>query len=62
MLPLEHPDRIQVYFDDHRLVANAGLLLPVTLAQHLGLRECNCSRLRGRNRFAEDNPCLAAPL
>ena len=39
MLPLEHPDRIQVSFDDHRLVANAGLLLPVTLAQHLGLRE-----------------------
>ena len=35
----EHPDRIQVSFDDHRLVANAGLLLPVTLAQHLGLRE-----------------------
>ena len=24
-------------FDDHRLVANAGLLLPVTLAHHLGL-------------------------
>ena len=39
MLPLEHPDRIQITFDDHRLVANAGLLLPVTLAQHLGLRE-----------------------
>ena len=39
MLPLEHPDRIRVSFDDHRLVANAGLLLPVTLAQHLGLRE-----------------------
>ena len=39
MLPLEHPDRIQSSFDDHRLVANAGLLLPVTLAQHLGLRE-----------------------
>ena len=39
MLPLEHPDRIQIAFDDHRLVANAGLLLPVTLAQHLGLRE-----------------------
>ena len=39
MLPLEHPDRIQVSFDDHRLVAKAGLLLPVTLAQHLGLRE-----------------------
>ena len=39
MLPLEHPDRIQISFDDHRLVANAGLILPVTLAQHLGLRE-----------------------
>ena len=39
MLPLEHPDRIQITFDDHRLVANAGLILPVTLAQHLGLRE-----------------------
>ena len=33
------PDRIQVAFDDHRLVANAGLLLPVTLAHHLGLGE-----------------------
>ena len=32
MLPLEHPDRIHVTFDDHRLVANAGLLLPVSLA------------------------------
>ena len=37
MLPLEHPDRIQIAFDDHRLVNNAGLLLPATLAQHLGL-------------------------
>ena len=26
MLPLEQPDRIHVAFDDHRLVANAGLL------------------------------------
>ena len=33
------PDRIQIAFDDHRLVANAGLLLPVTLAQRLGLGE-----------------------
>ena len=39
MLPPERPDRITVAFDDHRLVANAGLILPVTLAQHLGLRE-----------------------
>ena len=39
MLPLEQPDRIHVAFDDHRLVANAGLLLLVTLARHLGLGE-----------------------
>ena len=39
MLPLEHPDRIQIAFDDHRLVNNAGLPLPATLAQHVGLRE-----------------------
>ena len=30
MLPRNHPDRIRVSFDDHRLVANAGLLLPAT--------------------------------
>ena len=39
MLPPERPDRIHVAFDDHRLVANAGLILPVTLAHHLGLGE-----------------------
>ena len=39
MLPPSEPDRIRIAFDDHRLVANAGLILPVTLAQHLGLRE-----------------------
>ena len=39
MLPQNNPDRIRVVFFDHRLVANAGLLLPATLAQHLGLRE-----------------------
>ena len=31
MLPRNHPDRIRIVFDDHRLVANAGLLLPATL-------------------------------
>ena len=31
MLPRNHPDRIRIAFDDRRLVANAGLLLPVTL-------------------------------
>ena len=39
MLPRNDPDGIHIAFDDHRLVANAGLLLPVTLAHHLGLGE-----------------------
>ena len=38
MLPHEYSDRIQIAFDDHRLVVNAGLFLPATLAQHQGLR------------------------
>ena len=37
MLPQNNPDRIQITFDDHRLMANAGLILPATLALHLGL-------------------------
>src|SRR5256885_10227534 len=32
-------DALAVQFDDANLVANAGLLLPATLAQHLGLEE-----------------------
>jgi hypothetical protein len=32
-------DRLETAFDDDRLVADAGLLLPATLAAHLGLRE-----------------------
>ena len=39
MLPRNDPDRITVAFDDHRLVANAGLILPATLARHLGLSQ-----------------------
>ena len=39
MLPQNNPDRIRIVFDDRRLVANAGLLLPATLARHLGLKE-----------------------
>ena len=39
MLPRERLDRIEIAFDDHRLVANAGLILPVTLAHRLGLSE-----------------------
>ena len=32
-------ERLAVAFDDDRLVADAGLVLPATLADHLGLRE-----------------------
>ena len=39
MPPRHQPDGIHIVFDDHRLVANAGLLLPATLARHLGLPE-----------------------
>ena len=39
MLSRKHPDGIHVAFDDHRLVANAGLLLPANLALRLGLGE-----------------------
>jgi hypothetical protein len=31
-------DRLDVVFDDDRLVADAGLVLPATLADHLGLK------------------------
>ena len=58
MLPRNHPDRIQITFDDRRLVANAGLLLPATLARHLGLRELVRQRLDlgdapGRARYPQ---------
>ena len=36
MLPREQPDRIHIALDDRRLVANAGLILPVTLARAWG--------------------------
>ena len=39
MRPRNHLDRIHITFDDHRLVNNAGLLLPATLALHLGLSQ-----------------------
>jgi hypothetical protein len=32
-------NRVETAFDDDRLVADAGLLLPATLAQHLGVKE-----------------------
>ena len=53
MLPCNAPDCVNVAFDDHRLINNAGLLLPATLAQHLGLpqlvdRHLDLGRAPGR--------------
>ena len=45
MLPRSYPDGIHIVFDDHHLVANAGLILPATLAQHLGLPQLVHQRL-----------------
>ena len=45
MRPRNHLDGIQVAFDDHRLVDNGGLLLPATLALHLGLSQLVQQRL-----------------
>ena len=45
MLPRNHPDRIQITFDDRRVMANAVLILPATLARHLGLPELVRQRL-----------------
>ena len=62
MLSPERPDRIHVAFDDPRLVANAGMLLPVTLAQRLGLSQLADSHLDlgmrrgGRMRETDTDP------
>ena len=45
MLPRHQPDGIRIAFDDHRLVTNAGLVLPATLALHLGLPQLVDRRL-----------------
>ena len=45
MLPRNDPDGIHIAFDDHRLVNHAGLILPATLAQHLGLPQLVQQRL-----------------
>ena len=45
MLPRHHPDRIRITFDDRRLVANAGLVLPATLALRLVLSQLVQQRL-----------------
>ena len=48
MLPRHHPGRVQITFDGHRLAANAGLILPDTLALRLGLPQPLRKRLGKR--------------
>ena len=72
MLPPDHPDRIQITFDDHRLVSHAGMILPATLAQHLGLSQlverhldlgrAPCSGPGQHRRQADDAGGLRPPL
>ena len=65
MLPRNHPDRIRIAFDDHRLVNNAGLILPATLALHLGLpqlvdRHLDLGRAPGRANTGDKMMTLVA--
>ena len=65
MLPQNNRDCIRIVFDDHRLVANAGLLLPATLARHLGLpqlvdRHLDLGRAPGRANTGDKMMTLMA--
>ena len=65
MLPRNRLQRIHVAFDDHRLVNNAGLILPVTLAQQLGLpqlvdRHLDLGRAPGRANVGDKIMTLVA--
>ena len=45
-MPSSHsPDRLVVGFDDDHAVANAGLLLPATLAKRLGIEQTSLERM-----------------
>ena len=65
MLPRNHLRRIRIAFDDHRLVNNAGLVLPATMAQHLGLpqlvdRHLDLGRAPGRGNKSDKVLTLVA--
>ena len=66
MLPPERPDPIHVASADHRLVADAGLILPVTLAHHPGMGEpvdyqVELGRAPGRANVGDKMLTLVAP-
>ena len=65
MLPRNQPDGIHIAFDDHRLVNNAGLILPAILALHLGLsqlvdRHLDLGRAPGRANTGDKIMTLVA--
>ena len=65
MLPRHQPDRVRIAFDDHRLVANAGLVLPSTLALRLGLpqlvdRHLDLGHATGRANIGDKMMTLVA--
>ena len=65
MLPRNHLRRIQNVFNDPRLVNNAGLILPATLAQQLGLAQLedrclDLGRAPGRANLGDKIMTLAA--
>src|SRR5665811_400182 len=49
-------DRLDTAFDDDRLVADAGLLLPATLAAHLGLKDLVDEHLNLGDKPGHANP------
>jgi hypothetical protein len=49
-------DRLDATFDDDRLVADAGLLLPATLTHHLGLRDLVDEHLDLGDKHGAANP------
>ena len=60
MLPRNHPDRIDVAFDDRRLVNNAGLILPATLALQLVDRRLDLGDAPGRANTGDKIMTLVA--
>ena len=59
MLPPERPELIRVALDDHRLVVDAGLILPVTLAHRQGSCGHHIKRLDALMRTPLPPPVIA---
>jgi hypothetical protein len=49
-------DQVDIAFDDPRAVAHAGLLLPATLAERLGIEQATDQRRLAAGRHAGPQP------